>query len=313
MNRVTGGKSVSSDEPPSCIMPLGPTDFVWIGLVPCALAAGLVWIGAAVRLRTTALWALSVGVAVFLGMAAQHLRDGSATAADKLFHPRVHTDWLPWLVLLAAMVTVLAAYTPREQRRWVGGLACLFAIAVPMRLLASNALAMARWTFVTKLAVLVGWGSLLTALWTTLALGRRNGQPLLRSSLIVVAACGTAVTLAASGSITFGEYGGIVAAALFGAVAVAWWTDRFADGPSPAAGPLAVALLGLILLGCSYDLSPTNAALLLLSIAASAGWLPESWPTTPRWRGAARLALTLIPLTLAAASAILTSAADPYG
>ena len=49
---------------------------------------------------------------------------------------------------------------------------------------------------------------------------------------------------------------------------------NLADGPSSAAGPLAVMLGGLILLGYFYELTATNAALLAISLAAAAGWLP---------------------------------------
>jgi hypothetical protein len=256
---------------------------------------------------------LAVGGAIFLGMAAQHTRVGSQVAIAKLFHPRVGVDWLPWLVLAAALVTALAAYAPRAWQRWLLALAGLLTIATPLRLYASNAAAMGRWSLAEKLGVLVFWSTLVAAVWATLALGRRNGHPLVRCGLLVVAAAGIAVTLAASGSITFFELSAIVAAALLGAVAVAWWSGQISAGPSPAAGPLAVALVGLILLGHSYDLTATNAALLTISLAAAAGALPESWPRQQIARFALRVGLTLVPLAVAAGSAIATATANPYG
>lgn len=294
-------------------MPLGPTDFFWIGLVPCVLAAGALWLTARLGLRATASWALAVGGAIFLGMTLQHVRIGVPTAIDKLLHPRVGLDWLPWLVLVAALVTALAAYAPRTWQRWLVALAGAFSMVVPLRLLASNAAAMSRWSIGEKLGVLAFWSFVFAALWTALALGRRNGQSVVRSVLLFSTAGGVALTLAASHSLTLGEHAGIVAATLFGAIAAAWWTSCLDPGPSPAAGPLAVALVGLILLGYTYDLTATNAALLTLALAASAGWLPQSWPRQQITRAALRTALALLPLALAAGLAVATALEDPYG
>lgn len=303
-------------------MPLGPTDLFWIGLVPSALAALALWLAVRIGLRTTAAWALAVGGTVFLGMTLQHLRAGAPTTLNKLLHPRVGLDWLPWLVLAAALVTVLAAYAPRSWQRRLVLLAGALSITVPLRLLASNAAAMGRWSFAEKSAVLAFWSALFAALWTTLALGRRNCQPMLRSTLLLVTAAGIAITLAASHSITLGEYAGIIAATMLGAVGSAAVLRRRLppDGPSPAAGPLAIALVGLILLGYTYDLTAVNAALLSFALAASAGFLPLPWgdgrgegALKRSWFSIAfRIALTLIPLALAAGLALAAAVADPY-
>lgn len=298
-------------------MPLGPTDLFWIGLVPCALSALALWLAARLGLRATAAWALAVGGTIFLGMTLQHSRTSWQTAWDKLLHPRVGLEWLPWLVLLAALISIYAQTAPKSWREFaaLGGvplrvLQAIFVIAVPLRLLASNAADMTRWTLAQKLGVLALWSLLIAALWTTLALGRRNGQPILRSLLLIVTSLGAALTLMASHSLTHFEYTLIVTATLAGAVTAAWWTDRIE--PSRAAGPVAVALLGLILLGNSYDLTATNAALLSLALAASAGWLPESWPPQPIARAALRTALTFVPVALAVALAIGAASADPW-
>jgi hypothetical protein len=84
---------------------------------------------------------------------------------------------------------------------------------------------------------------------------------------------------------------------------------------------LSVALVGLILLGHSYDLTTTNALLLLIAIAASSGFLPipvreEGNVDAARWSWLAivlRVALTLIPLAIAVGSAISTAMSNPYG
>jgi len=304
-------------------MPFGPTDVFWIGVVPCVAAATAMLI--ARRLRSTAAWSLSIASGLFVGMVAQNVRVGWSIALEKLLHPHAAIDWLPWLVLVAAGINTLAAYAPRSWQRWLVALAGVFAVTVPCRLLASNAAAMASWTATEKLGALAFWSATFAALWLTLALGRRNRQPLVRGGLLVVVALGTSITLAASGAITLGELAGVAAAAALGATGSAAALGRNADGPSHAAGPLAVVLGGLILLGYTYDLSATNAALLAVSLATAGGWLPLHFPlplgegpgegaSRAGWgTGALRAALALVPLAIAVASAITTALADTYG
>jgi hypothetical protein len=292
-------------------MPFGPTDVFWIGVVP-SVAAALAMLVAS-RLRSTAAWSLSVACGLVVGMVAQNVRVGWHTALEKLLHPHAALDWLPWLVLIAAGISTLATYTPRTWQRWLLALACIFAFAVPFRLLASNAAAMGRWTAIEKLGILAFWSASFATLWLTLALARRNRQPLVRGGLLAVVALGIAVTIAASGAITLGELAGVAAASLLGAIGVASALGRLDDGPSHAAGPLAVMLGSLILLGYTYDLTAANAALLAVSLAAAAGWLPLGRPDQAPWQAAIRAALALVPLGIAAASAITTALADTYG
>jgi hypothetical protein len=306
-------------------MPFGPTDLFWTGIMPCAAAAIAMFLGTRLLVRPTAAWSLAIACGLIVGMVTQNMRVGWPIAFDKLLHPRVAIDWLPWLVLVAALISALAAYAPRAWRRWLVALACVFAIAIPLRLLASNAAAMSRWSLTEKLAILAFWSAVLAAGWLTLALGRQNRQPLLRSGLLIVVALGIALTIAASGALTLGELGGVAAATLLGAAGSARALRQLADGPSHAAGPLTVMFGGLILLGYSYELSATNAALLAISLAAAAGWLPFRLPLPlgkGRSEGAAgtdwredvfRATLALVPLAIAVASAVAAATADRYG
>jgi len=293
-------------------MPFGPTNVFWTGVVPCTAAALAMWACCHWLVRSTAAWSLSVACGLVVGMVGQNVRVGWPTAVEKLLHPHVAIDWLPWLVLVAALIGVLAAYAPRSWQRWLLALACVFTVAVPLRLLASNVSAMTRWTSGEKLAILAFWSAAFAVWWLTLALGRLNRQPLVRGGLLMVVALGIAVTVAASSAITLGELGGIAAATLLGAIAAASALGKVADGPSNAAGPLAVMLGGVILLGYSYGLTATNAVLLGTSVAAAAGWLPTGWPRHAIWQMAWRTALTLLPLAIAVASAVSNALADPY-
>jgi hypothetical protein len=310
-------------------MPFGPTDVFWIGVVPSAVAALVMWATCRLALRPTAAWTLSAAAGIILGIVAQNVRVGWPIALDKLFHPRVALDWLPWLVLGAAAINLLAAYTPRTFQRWLVALACVFAISVPLRLLAGSVYVTSRWTPTERLGVLAIWSLVFAFWWLTLAFGRQNPLPLVRSGLLLIVAFGISLSLAASGAITLGELGGVTAATIFAATAVSWLTGTLADGPSNAAGPLAVTLGSLIFLGYYYSqLTLPNVALLALSLAASAGYLPlpldrrSAAAEDGRGGGASRqiwasitirAALALVPLAIAAASAVATALANPYG
>ena len=148
-----------------------------------------------------------------------------------------------------------------------------------MRLLAGSVYVTSRWAHDAKNSASSPSGRSSSPLWwLTLAFGRQNRQPLVRSGLLLIVAFGISLTLAASGAITLGELGGVAAATLFGTTAVAWLTGTLADGPSNAAGPLAIMLGSLIFLGYYYasSRSPTPPCS-TLSLAASAGWLPSHW------------------------------------
>jgi hypothetical protein len=280
------------------------------------------WIGSRLALRPASAWTLGIATGFFLGFFVQNLRIGSSTAFEKLLHPRVAIDWLPWLAVIAAAIQLLAAYAPRNWHRWLLVLACVFAVAVPLRLLAGSVYVTQRWGTAEKLGVLLAWSLVFAALWTTFSIGRRNRSPLLRGILLVLVAIGTAITLAASGALTLGEFAGVAAATLFGATAVAWATGSFANGPGEAAGPIAIMLGGLIFIGYYYSqLSLSGVVLLTISLSAAAGYLPLPWGEA-RGEGASHLSwtailirtsLALVPLIVAAAAAISTALANPYG
>jgi hypothetical protein len=298
------------------------SELFWIGIVPSATAAMLLalcrWLG----VRSAAAWAASVGGAIVVGQIGLALRHGGNVALRMLLSPSSARDWLPWLMLAVLCITILAAYVPRAWQRWIVALASVFALTVPVRLLAGSVYATTRWSLGEKLFVVILWGAILFALWTTLALGRANRQSWLRGALLVVVASGIAMTITLSGSFSYGELAGVAAAAITGAllaqVALNWRaadTATFANyhGLSGAAGPVALILGGLLLLGHFYaELSSPNVALLAISLAAAAGRLPTNWPAAPGGRAVFRIALCLVPLLIAIALAASATANDPY-
>jgi hypothetical protein len=298
------------------------SELFWIGIVPSATAAMLMVLSHWLGVRSAAAWATSIGGAIIVGQIGLAMRHGGDVALRMLREPSSARDWLPWLMLAVMCITILAAYAPRAWQRWIVALACVFALTVPVRMLAGSVYATTRWSLGEKLFVVILWGAILFALWTTLALGRANGQSWLRGALLVVVASGIAATITLSGSFSYGELAGVAAAALTGALLAQVglnWRDADAatlanfDGLSGAAGPVALVLGGLLLLGHFYaELSSPNVALLAISLAAAAGRLPTHWPATPGGRIAFRIALCLVPLLVAIALAASATADDPY-
>jgi hypothetical protein len=195
-------------------------------------------------------------------------------------------------------VTILAVYAPRRWRQPVLVLAALLAVGVPARLLAGH-LAQ-QWSALEKASHLALLAATLALIWLLLASARDDELPRLRQVLLVIASLGAAIATTLSGSFTIGRLCGIVAAAVTGTALV---TPR---GLSGAAGVVTLSLGGLILCGVFYArLNSANATLLLLSIAAAAGRLPEvvsTWPDRPR--AALRAALCLTPLAIALAACL---------
>jgi hypothetical protein len=143
--------------------------------------------------------------------------------------------------------------------------------------------------------------------WLTPPTPNDTDHPQLRPVLLIVVACGAAVVVSLSGVFVYGELCGIVAAALTGTF-LASRTPHVAG----AAGVITFSLGSVILLSRFYaELTPTNAALLFLSIALAGGPMPLFMSQRPAWqRSTLRVVLTLIPLTLAMAQSFTATQAE---
>jgi hypothetical protein len=298
----------------------------WVGVLPCAVAAAMV---AARRfvLRPAAVWATSVGGAFIVGMFALAARNGWSAGFDSLIHPNEASEWLPWFVLVAIGIDLMRIYARHPAAQLsahfsapAAALAVMLAVAIPPRLLASSIYS-TRWTDIEKLGVLVLWAVVLSLVWFLLAAGRAGGQMRVRGVLLIVAASGMALVITLGGSFAVGRFAGVVAAALAGTLlgAACFRTPgnapngEPADGLSGAAGGLAVALGGLILVAHYYASLPAlNAALLTAAVVAAGGRLPVGWPRGRVGPIALRTALCLVPLAIALALALAAATADPY-
>jgi hypothetical protein len=293
-------------------------ELLWVGALPWCVAAVAMYLCSRLALPARAAWAKSVGGGYVLGQFAMAARVGWQTGFGTLVEPREAGDWLPWLVVAAVGITVLAAYAPRPWQRWIVAIAALLAIVAPVRLLAGSVYVTSRWSALEKIAVVALWAAALAAIWTWLAVGRACGQARLRSGLLIVVAIAMAVILTLSGSFISGERCGMVAAALTGALvsrllirSLATSTADDEPGLSGAAGAISMSLGGLILLGYFYaELKITVAILLGAALCVAGGNLPAGWPEGKIWQAALRSGLCLTLLAAAFATAWFTMQAD---
>jgi hypothetical protein len=302
-------------------MSFAMSELLWVGVLPCGVASLVMFISSWLGLPARAAWAKSVGGGFVVGQIGLALRVGWKTGLSSLFQPREAGDWLPWLVVAAIGITVLAAYAPRNWQRWIVALAAILAAAAPARLLASSVYVTTRWSTIEKVGVIAVWAAALAVTWALLAAGRANSQPRGRGGLLILVAAGMAATLTLAGSFTYGELCGTMAAALTGSLVlgeVCFSTpgnqpDPTSDGLSGAAGPITMALGGLVLLCYFYsELSATCAVLLLVALVAAAGRLPTALPQRPLWRVVLRAALCVVPLAAALALAYSAIQPNPY-
>jgi hypothetical protein len=305
-------------------MPVGPPDLFWVGLVPLVTAAAFMFACGRFGVRSAAAWAASVGAGIAVGKLGLDVRVGWHTALEKLLRPHEARDWLPWLVLTAAAIGMLARYAPQSRRRdldlaraWVFALAAMLVAAIPARLLAGSVYVTSRWSWAEKLGVLALWSTAIALAWWMLAFNRPLSarQSLVGCGLAILVTLGMAATLALSGSIVLGKLCGLVAAALVGAVGAAYATNQLQDATWGSAAPLASMLGSLVLVGYFFNrLSATNAALLAVSLVGAIGWLPKlRYPWLAGWgESALRAVLSLVPLAIAVATAWAAATADMY-
>jgi hypothetical protein len=293
-------------------------ELLWVGVLPCCVAAAAMFLCNWLSLPARAAWAKSVGGGYVVAQFAMAARVGWQNGFDSVVAPREAGDWLPWLVVAAVGITVLAAYSPRPWQRWIVALAALLALVAPLRLLAGSVYVTSRWSALEKVVVVVMWAAALATIWTWLALGRACGQARLRGGLLIIAAIAMAVILTLSGSLVSGERCAMVAAALTGAlvsrlVMRGRTTTTVDDKPgiSGAAGAITMSLGGLILLSYFYaELKLAAAILLGAALCVAGGNLPAIRPAGRIWQAGFRAGLCLALLAAAFVVAWIAMQAD---
>lgn len=297
---------------------------IYAGLLPFAASAIIAFALGRMRVSHPATWACGLACGFVVGLFGLKSQAGFAAALKSIAQPHEAADWLPIIVLLALGVSVLLLSAPPSHWRRTIALAAVLAIAVPLRLLSGNVrLTHDQWSPLDKFAYLTLLAATLGFVWLLLASGSDEQPSLARLLFLVIVAVGTAVVLTLSGVFVYGQYSGAVAAALTGtALAVflgatgpqrsgatgsASASQRFAlPGLPGAAGIITYSLGSLIILGHFFaSLSVANTVLLMLSLAAAGGPLPEFMICRPAWqRISARATVCLIPLIAALAKSL---------
>lgn len=292
-----------------------PLDVLLGGLLPALTAAttwALLW---TVTKSARLAWIGGFSASYLVGhIALGAVPAGIAESVASTFKPHVARDWLPLLVVLSLVPE--AVDSPERWSRlsaWVLRFAlCAF---LPWRLLAGSSYLPKRdssslgfdtgaWSSSTAVAWVGGIAGLLLVSWIAGYLQTGDKQPLgkLRSLLATLVALGSAITLALSGSIVYGQLAGLVAACLAGCGIASGL--RVELGPEAAAGPLVTAFGGTLVLAHFFsDLRLSGAVLLLISATTAIGWLMPAQRISFRWQAALRCAACLLPLTIAIAMA----------
>ncbi|HEX4412893.1 MAG TPA: hypothetical protein VH107_04640 [Lacipirellulaceae bacterium] len=290
--------------------------FLCAGVVPFATAAVVAIAVAQFGAVPRVYWLLGTALGFVAGYIALKNQSGIVPAIASITRPQTAADWLPIIVLLALGVGLLLA---QSAPRWIGiGLAGLLALAVPLRLLCTNARLTSEWTATEKLACVCLLASAFGAIWLTLARNENARTAKTQLLLLLIDATGIAAALTISGVLVYGQACGSLAAALAGtalASAFVHWQNRnsvdeahdaseafgWSSGFPAAAGVITFSLGGFIILGHFFaDLSATSALLLFVSLAAAGGPLFEGLLRRAAWQHAViRTLACLVPLGVA--------------
>jgi len=195
-------------------------------------------------------------------------------------------------------VTLVTYLAPAHRYRLIA-LAAALCLAAPIRLLSGN-LAQ-HWSITEKLTLLVSLAAVLGLMWRLLALNDDRQPAIIRVPLLILVAVTTAAVVAQSGAFVYGLSSAAFAAAIAGtAVVCSFRGGAFSAGAAATAGVTTFTLGSLIFLSHFYAyLSTTNAALIFLSLTATAAPLP-AFLAASKWRlVVTRTAACMLPLAVA--------------
>jgi hypothetical protein len=278
---------------------------LYAALLPLVTSAAIAFILRQMRAPLPVIWPVAITGGFLAAQFALRGQAGLLESLHTFLEPHEAVDWLPHIVLLALGVSILMYLAPAQRPRLIA-LAAALCLAAPVRLLSGNVVQ--HWSILGKVAVLVSLAAIFGLVWLLLALDDNEQPAILRVPLLILVAVGTAIVVTQSGAFIYGLSCAALGAAVTGAALIfAFRGIASSSGAAAAAGIITFTLGTLIILGHFYaELSTTNAALLLLSLIATAAPLPALLRTGPRWqRNTARIIFCLLPLAMAVAGVVI--------
>jgi hypothetical protein len=274
---------------------------LYAGLLPLVVSASFAFVMRWYRLPPDITGPVATAVGFLIAQFALRGQSGFAESLHTFLEPHEAVDWLPHIVLLTLGVSIVICLAPAHRRWWIALTAAL-CLAAPVRLLSGNVAQ--HWSILEKIAVLVSLPAVLGVAWFLLASLDDERPTILSASLQILVAVGTAIVLTQSGVLVYGLSSAALGAAIAGTALASLGAIGSAINGAP--GIITFTLGSLIILGHFYaELSTTNAALLFLSLAATAAPLPPLLRSGPPWqRAMARIAFCVLPLAIAVRSAV---------
>jgi hypothetical protein len=277
---------------------------LYAALLPLATSASIAFLMRRMRTPLPVVWPVAITFGFLAAQFALRGQSGLSETLHTFLEPHEAVDWLPHIVLLALGVSLVIYLAPAHRPRLIT-LAAALCLAVPVRLLSGN-LAQ-HWSILEKAAVLVSLAAALGLVW--LLTSRDDGrQPtILRVPLLMLVAVGTAIVVTQSGALIYGLSSAALGAAITGtALVFAFHRSTSSSGAAASGGVITLTLGSLIILGHFYaELSTANAALLLLSLTATAAPLHVLLGNRPAWqRNTARTISCVFPLAIAVAGIV---------
>lgn len=241
--------------------------------------------------RTPAAPVAAAGMAWAAGVCAGYIAAIRVVQLATLW-PTDGWQWLPWLALLATTLAGGAA-SPVLPRWVIPAVAALVSVLV-------MAVVLPRWVpFLPRRPFWMAVGAvLISGCWLTLETGWRQRTDRMPALALGLAGAASALLLAFTGNLRFGQVAGLAAAA-FGGVVLATRAGRVAGAERGAIPGFLVSVLGMLVVGYLYsaDTAP-GAAYLLAGLSPaflSAAIQPAVARRLGRWHPALELAVVLIP------------------
>jgi hypothetical protein len=271
---------------------------LYAGLLPLVISAAIAFVMQRVRSASPIVWPVAITGGFLVAHFILRGQSGFTESLHTFLQPHEAIDWLPHIVLLALGVTLVTYLAPAHRYRLIA-LAAALCLAAPIRLLSGN-LAQ-HWSITEKLTLLVSLAAVLGLMWRLLALNDDRQPAIIRVPLLILVAVTTAAVVAQSGAFVYGLSSAAFAAAIAGtAVVCSFRGGAFSAGAAATAGVTTFTLGSLIFLSHFYAyLSTTNAALIFLSLTATAAPLP-AFLAASKWRlVVTRTAACMLPLAVA--------------